>query len=139
MSESQEVLSLRRERDLLVQSLDEKDRLINLLENRLSTLEKLSKLSSVPSSSRETLSVLDPSEKRHVVQSDSFREKLKAMDFGEAAMLYAKHGTAVKSYRDQMELSGKQLAYNVNPIGKLKDGTIVEINKKATIPNARII
>jgi len=127
------ILSLERENELLRSDNEDKDRLIGLLEKKVGTLEKLSKFSTP---SKEGLSlgsrVVETVESKKEIPSteEKIQEVRENLSLGEAVTLFARHGKEFKSYRDEMEKRGINVPYKSNPIGTLKDGTIVELNKK---------
>jgi len=113
---------LRRQIVLLKADLATKNDLIDILEKRIETLEKLGKYA-VP----DTIS---PS--KEPLSSSKVKEELdlKNVSLGEVVRLYAKEGRETKSFRDELSSKGKIIPYDPNPIGRI-GGKEVRIKKTA--------
>lgn len=126
------ITSLEKEINLLQSDNEAKARLIDIYENKIETLQKLSEISGDTESLSNISSPIRSSIGIPTVRK-TFQEKVKeveeAITLEEAVTLYAKKGSNSKSYRDEMEARGIKISYNLRPIGTTADGKEVELKK----------
>lgn len=123
------VESLQKLIDSLQATIKDKDMLISIYENRIQTLEKLSKVSSPAEQLSMTgVSMTGGLPVRKVSKPNINQQvkELEDMDVGALGYLLASHPGTIKSYRDNMEKKGIKFKYNPNPFGRKLSGEEVE-------------